>query len=148
MARTSWNAGTAATYVIICAQCKKWMPVARAVWGRKCAKFCSTKCYGESIRITGKRSDYPCRYVPNSYRNGKQLRVREHRMLMEQHLGRKLLRSEHVHHKNGNREDNRIENLEVLSASDHLRLHMTPERARKMRAASNRERDPETGRYK
>ena len=43
----------------------------------------------------------------------------EHRALMEQHLGRKLNRDEVVHHINGNKRDNSIENLQVMPLSDH-----------------------------
>ena len=59
-----------------------------------------------------------CRLVR---RNGK--KVREHRWMMEQHLGRKLLPTEHVHHLNGDPLDNRIENLRVMDQNAHIRLH-------------------------
>lgn len=49
--------------------------------------------------------------------------ILEYRWVMEQHLGRRLLPSEHVHHKNGDSGDNRIENLELLNCSEHIIYH-------------------------
>lgn len=53
--------------------------------------------------------------------NGKQQRL--HRYVMECFLGRKLESSEIVHHIDGNKFNNNIENLEILSRSEHLKKH-------------------------
>lgn len=53
--------------------------------------------------------------------------VREHRYIMEQHIGRSLSYNEVVHHINGNKSDNRLSNLEIksrqLHAEDHGKEH-------------------------
>lgn len=52
--------------------------------------------------------------------NGK--RCREHRVFMEKHLGRTLLRSEIIHHKDGNSLNNDLKNLQLFSSqTDHQR---------------------------
>ena len=47
----------------------------------------------------------------------------EHRVVMEEHLGRPLLPTESVHHINMNKQDNRLENLYLCSVSEHSKAH-------------------------
>ena len=49
-----------------------------------------------------------------------------HRRVMEKKLARRLERGEIVHHINGNRRDNRPENLEPLTAKEHYKRHVVP----------------------
>lgn len=48
---------------------------------------------------------------------------REQRLIMEKYLGRKLKFDEHIHHKDRNRLNNNIDNLVLLTNSEHLKLH-------------------------
>jgi hypothetical protein len=50
-------------------------------------------------------------------------KILEHRQFMEDHLGRKLTRSEVVHHINGNNADNRLANLQLTTFSEDISRH-------------------------
>jgi len=57
-------------------------------------------------------------------RQGSRDKTRDiHRKLMESHLGRRLGRFEFVHHKNGNRFDNALENLQLVTPKLHAIIH-------------------------
>jgi len=63
-----------------------------------------------------KRKRYKQVRVPGGYRL-------EHRLVMERHIGRPLLRTEHIHHINEDHLDNRIENLQIVSIAEHNAIH-------------------------
>lgn len=50
--------------------------------------------------------------------------IKEHRAIMAIHLGRPLEPFEVVHHKNGYKDDNRLENLELTTAGEHFKKHL------------------------
>lgn len=97
-------------------------------WIARKRKFCSNKkC--QTTRVRGAlhpswkggravRSGYMTVYVgPNTSVKG--LYKLEHRVVMEKHMGRELTKDEIVHHKNGNKLDNRLENLEIMLRATH-----------------------------
>jgi predicted nucleic acid-binding Zn ribbon protein len=97
-------------------------------------RFCSRKCGSTAVgrarrkpHITTMRG-YRLLYRPEHPMATKMGYVMEHRLLMAEHLGRLLTAGEVVHHQNGNKMDNRIENLLVMPKVMHDRI---PKPARK-----------------
>lgn len=88
-------------------------------------KYCSQICYRQ-----GRKGQHTKRY------NGGHIsasgyhiiivhgeKIPEHRYVMQQHIGRPLLKTEVVHHRDSNRLNNRIENLELLPSNSAHRQH-------------------------
>lgn len=130
-----WKRTRAELYM--CEHCKKYFPRVPAEIAVKKRQgsvvlFCSTRCAnvhnkgaqglrGEKaagwkggIRRAG---GYVSIYMPDHPDAGKDGCVREHRLVMEKIVGRRLIKDETVHHRNGVRDDNRPENLELWSRS-------------------------------
>ena len=104
-------------------------------------KFCSKECKSKNFSLTRTRifkwtSFQPMTWTPSKVNDGgyvdvhlpqhprasKKGRMLEHRLVMENHLGRWLESWEHVHHRNGVKTDNRLSNLEIVT---HARHHGT-----------------------
>lgn len=74
----------------------------------------------------GKRNKkgYVLIHAPNHPQRSQDNYIREHRLIMEKKLGRLLIDEEIVHHINGDRTDNRSENLMLFTTnSEHKRYH-------------------------
>jgi hypothetical protein len=130
-----WADNTAKTKykVIECKVCKtdfKQYSYSRALRCQKCTRpfkkcldcnervgLSSIRCRtcdwlkNKDIKIVGLDKDG---YIKE--KNGKR-RIYAHRLVMQKHLGRELFKHENVHHKNGIRHDNRLDNLELWSIS-------------------------------
>ncbi len=81
-----------------------------------------------------KRSDgYIAIYFPEHPKSSSDGYIMEHDLIMECYVGRWLKDDEIVHHKNKIRDDNRIENLQLMTKKEHARLHMNEKHEMKRR---------------
>ena len=83
--------------------------------------YCSRKCRAKGYYIDGDGYIYvSAKNHPNRNNIGY---VRLHRLIVEKHIGRYLDKNEIVHHKDENKTNNHINNLEITTFSEHSKNH-------------------------
>lgn len=106
---------------------QKWIPASKIKYGY--GKFCSKKCVSEfqKTQIMEKSNRWKggkvkmLGYIWIKQKDGKYRK--EHILKIESQIGRKLKNNECVHHLNGDKEDNRLCNLYLMTKSKHHKLH-------------------------
>lgn len=89
--------------------------------------FCCKGCESEFRKLNNSTVQWQGGHIGKStgYKyirvNGKD--VGEHILVMTRHLGRRLKRNEVVHHIDGNKLNNSLENLQLMTRQEHSRLH-------------------------
>ena len=85
-------------------------------------KFCSTSCYMDFAKFSMNNQDIETRVSAGGYKYKtihKGMHVYEHRYVVEQYLGRRLIKGEQVHHLDGDKQNNDITNLVVVRTGEH-----------------------------
>ena len=91
--------------------------------GKKCPQWAGNKHgYWKGGRTTDKYG-YVYVYKPNHPNAIHGRYVLEHRLVIEKHIGRHLNKEDIVHHINKIKNDNRLDNLVIVSKKDHQRIH-------------------------
>jgi hypothetical protein len=123
----------------ICPICKRerWVHMSKGIAKFKYCIKCSQKAFlgennpswkgGKSLQKSGyvwayvTKDDFYFPMAGNKW--GSSGYVLEHRLVMAKSLNRLLTKDELVHHKNGIKDDNRLDNLEILSKKNHIQDH-------------------------
>ena len=117
----------------VCVICEKefFVRLSAVSKGRKCCSWGCMRLFKKTL--TGEKSarwgtgvyKHSKGYLeqPITAKKGRAKRMLQHRRVVEEFEGRKLTENEVVHHVDGDKTNNGIENLEVMTRSDHARLH-------------------------
>jgi len=120
--------------ILVCPVCGKRKKIStkpkRTFCSRKCSSIFKHNNYLKNLKnkeLIDKRMVNRIKHTSGKYyryikdKDGKY--CKEHRIIMENYLNRNLDPSELVHHKNRIKDDNRINNLELLSIEEHNKKH-------------------------